>query len=447
MSIILKERKVEPKTIIKKNVSAIHINAKLSLLQRKLVNVLLYNAYDSLLTSDNHSVNVTLLCEMIGFDSKNIAYLKQALKGMVETSVEWDILEDDGSQTWEVASLLSSAKIRRGVCSYRYDKSLAEKLYHPDVYSKINLSVIKGMKSSYALILYENCYRFLNIGKTGWWDLSTFKKIMGVDNNGIYSQFKFLNRDLIKPAIKEVNHISNINLQYETKRKGRIINGIRFLVKLNPQLSLIEVEDEDEISQSKAYKQLMKMGVSKTLSRAWMVEYGEEYILNKIDYTIKQSSSGRIKSTKAGFLKSAIEKDFVSDEEIIKENKKEYKVKYEKREKLEYEIDEMQRKLRDIERKYRNKCSGIYHDAFNAMPEQQQQEIKENFAKSLSSIHKSDFYKNSWNSIISFRDMGVFWGKLGINTPTLADFAKSQGIEDIETYRKDANELQKELAT
>ena len=43
--------------------------------------------------------------------------------------------------------------------------------------------------------------------------------------------------------------------------------------------------------------------------------------------------------------------------------------------------------------------------------------------------------------------MGVFWEKLGINTPTLADFAKSQGIEDIETYRKDANELQKELAT
>ena len=78
MSTMLKERKVETKTIIKKNVSAIHINAKLSLLQRKLVNALLYNAYDSLLTSDNHSVNVALLSEMIGFDSKNIAYLKQA---------------------------------------------------------------------------------------------------------------------------------------------------------------------------------------------------------------------------------------------------------------------------------------------------------------------------------------------------------------------------------
>ena len=142
MSTMLKERKVETKTIIKKNVSAIHINAKLSLLQRKLVNALLYNAYDSLLTSDNHSVNVALLSEMIGFDSKNIAYLKQALKGMVETSVEWDILEDDGSQTWEVVSLFSSAKIRKGVCSYRYDRSLAEKLYHPDVYSKINLKTL-----------------------------------------------------------------------------------------------------------------------------------------------------------------------------------------------------------------------------------------------------------------------------------------------------------------
>ena len=444
---MLKERKVETKTIIKKNVSAIHINAKLSLLQRKLVNALLYNAYDSLLTSDNHSVNVALLSEMIGFDSKNIAYLKQALKGMVETSVEWDILEDDGSQTWEVVSLFSSAKIRKGVCSYRYDRSLAEKLYHPDVYSKINLSVIRGMKSSYALILYENCYRFLDIGKTGWWDLSTFRKIMGVDNDGIYSQFKFLNRDLIKPAIKEVNQLSNILLEYETKRKGRVINGIRFLVKLNPQLSLIGVEDEDEISQSKAYKQLLKMGVSKTLARAWMIEYGEEYVLNKIEYTTKQSSSGRIKSTKAGFLKSAIEKDFVSDEEITKENNKEYFAKRAKREKLERELDKMQKILRDIERGYRNECSSIYWNAFNAMSEQKQQEIKEDFAKSLSSIYRSDFRKNSWGSILTFKDMSAFWEKLGVQSPTLVGFAKSQDIEDIDAYRESTNKLEKELAT
>ena len=32
---------------------------------------------------------------MIGFDSKNIGYLKGALKGLMETVVEFDVLEEN----------------------------------------------------------------------------------------------------------------------------------------------------------------------------------------------------------------------------------------------------------------------------------------------------------------------------------------------------------------
>lgn len=67
--------------ILKKHVAAIHIGAKLSLLQRKLVNALLYNAYDQLLTSQEHHISASVLCEMIGFDSKNIGYLKGSAQG------------------------------------------------------------------------------------------------------------------------------------------------------------------------------------------------------------------------------------------------------------------------------------------------------------------------------------------------------------------------------
>ena len=446
MTSSFKEKKAETKAIVKKNVSTIHINAKLSLLQRKLVNALLYNAYDGLLTAGSHSINVTLLCEIIGFDSKNIQYLKQALKGIVETSVEWDILEDDGSKTWEISSLLSSAKITRGVCHYRYDRSLGEKLYHPDVYSKINLAVIRGMKSSYALILYENCYRFLAIGKTGWWSLSTFRKIMGVDDDGTYNEFKFLNRDVIKPAIKEVNQLSNILLEYETKRKGRAINGIRFLIKSNPQLSLI-TDEEDELAQSKAYKKLLEMGVSKALARAWMLEHGEDYIFNKIEYTLKQASSGRIKSTKAGFLKSAIENDFLSDAELTKDQTNEHFTKRAEMEELQAELDKMQKMLRKLERGYRNECLPIYWDAFHGMSAEKQTQTKEKFSEPLSPIHQLDFRKNVWGSILAFQHMPVFWEKLGVKSPTLQEFAQSQNIDDIDSYRKKAARLSKELST
>ena len=59
------------------------------------MNALLYNAYDQLLTAQNHEISASVLCEMIGFDSKNIGYLKGALKGLMETVVEFDVLEEN----------------------------------------------------------------------------------------------------------------------------------------------------------------------------------------------------------------------------------------------------------------------------------------------------------------------------------------------------------------
>lgn len=183
--------------ILKKHVAAIYIGAKLSLLQRKLVNALLYNAYDQLLTAENHEISASVLCEMIGFDSKNIGYLKGALKGLMETVVEFDVLEEDGERSWEAMVLLPYAKIKGGTCTYRYERALAEKLYHPDVYSKINLSVLREMNSAHALVLYENCYRFEGIGHTAWWDVDVFRKLMGVDMMSSYKPFKALNRNVI----------------------------------------------------------------------------------------------------------------------------------------------------------------------------------------------------------------------------------------------------------
>jgi hypothetical protein len=93
--------------ILKKHVSTIHAVADLSALQRKLVNALLFNAYDGLLTVRDHKISTRILCDMIGFDSKNIAYLKEALVGIMETVMQFDIMEDDGERSWEAMSLLT----------------------------------------------------------------------------------------------------------------------------------------------------------------------------------------------------------------------------------------------------------------------------------------------------------------------------------------------------
>jgi len=444
--------KREPKSpldrsVVKKNVSVIHINAKLSLVQRKLVNALLYNAYDHLLSQDTHSLNVALLSEMIGFDSRNLAHLKTALTGLVETSIQWDVLEDNGSNSWEVATLLSFARIRDGVCSYRYDKGLAEKLYHPDIYSKINLSVVRDMRSAHALVLYENCYRFIEIGHTAWWDLETFRKLMSIEDVQSYQEFKLLNRSVIKPAVAEVNKLSNIQIELETRQKGRTVTGLRFLLKPNPQLSLIGMDEEDEVNQSKAYQVLVQEGISKTLARSWALEHPEEYILSKIDLAKAQAASGKIKSSKAGFLKSAIEQDYRSALDVEREKQKAIEEARALRRAKEAELKELQDTKLNLEATYRVQCTQMMEQAYQALEEEERKEVLATFSESITTdFFRKEFTKRLWETRGILSEAVGFWTARGLPLPSLEDFSLSQTAKRPDEIQARIGELEKELS-
>jgi hypothetical protein len=165
----------------KKHVAAIHTSGELSLLERKTANVLLLNAYDALLTRRTHTLPVKHLCAMLGWDeSNNIERLQEALRKLASTSIEFNMMED-GKHVWRVMAMLSYGDIEEGVCTYRYDEYLAERLYDPEMYATINIGVQRCFEGSYALTLYENCIRYKSVGSTGWLELERFRRIMGAD--------------------------------------------------------------------------------------------------------------------------------------------------------------------------------------------------------------------------------------------------------------------------
>ena len=445
MSRALKKPK-DNKQILKKHVSVIHINANLSLLQRKLMNALLYNAYDGLLTDNQHTISTSVLCEMIGFDSKNLAYLKASLKGFMETVIEFDVMEDDGEQAWEAMVLIPYVKIKGGTCTYRFERALAEKLYHPDMYSKINLSILREMKSSHALVLYENCFRYADIGHTAWWDVDVFRKLMAVDQMSSYKPFKALNRNVIQPAMKEVNKLSNIHVEMETRMKGRSVTGLRFLIKPNPQLSLIGMEEDDDITMTQAYKSLIREGISKTLARSWVIEHGEEYILGKLEYANDQATSGKIKSSKTGFLKSAIEQDFKHEKEIKREQQKAVDEARAQKRKLEYNLESTREALRAAESAYRAKCTQTIQETFDALPEAEKEAVSAEFEQGLSArVFVQDFKKSSWDSRSVFLDALAFWKKRGTPLPSSEEFSKENPHGSIDEMRQKVKGLEEEM--
>lgn len=445
MSTAIKKQSKD-KQILKKHVAAIHIGAKLSLLQRKLVNALLYNAYDGLLTAREHQISASVLCEMIGFDSNNSAYLKAALKGLMETVVEFDVLEDDGERSWEAMVLLPYAKLKGGVCTYRYEQALAEKLYHPDVYSKINLSVLRDMNSAHALVLYENCYRYVDIAHTPWWDVDVFRKLMSVDQMISYKQFKLLNRAVIQPAMKEVNELSNIQLELETKRKGRTVTGLRFVIRPNAQLSLVGMDAEDDITALPAYKALLAEGISKTLARAWALEHDEQYIFEKLDLASSQAASGKIRSSKAGFLKSAIEEDYHSENAQKKKALEAAQDRKSSREKLERKLEALKTAQREAETSYRWHTAKIIEEAFQRLSEGEREAASKEFQASLgSTIYVNAFKKGGWKDRLTFQDSKKFWEARGVSLPSPAAWAQKNGSQEPDIIKAQIDELEEQL--
>lgn len=294
---------------VKKHVAAIHVSGKLTLLQRKLSNVLLLNAYDTLVSRQKHQIDARTLCLMIGYNSNDMETLKQSLKGLAETVAEWDMLDEKGQQEWGVSSLLSYAKLKGGICEYAYSPALAEKLHDPKVFALINLNIQRRFTSGHALALYENCYRFVRTGSTGWWPLDLFRRLMGLDGSSYYETFKHLNAKVIKPAVAEVNKTSNIIVTPETRKQGRVVTEIRLRIKENPQLAILDIDDGEGMRHGAVYSRLREHGVSDRLARQWLSVHGETQVAAKLDYVETRKNV----RSKVGYLSAALEGDFTEE--------------------------------------------------------------------------------------------------------------------------------------
>ena len=222
---------------------AIQIQSKISLLQRRAWNVLLANAYNELPDKDIHSVSMVELAAKLGFGDGNQEYLKEMLRSLRFCEVEWNLLNKDNKQVWGIAGLLASVEIEEGVCSYEFPKPLRLKLYNPRVYAKLNLRLQNQFSSRYALILWEICFDYFDTerdqGETPFIPLETFKTLMGLEETD-YPVFKVLNRDLIKPAIKEINALTDYHVEIEHKRLGRRIAELKFRIIKVKQLPVQE---------------------------------------------------------------------------------------------------------------------------------------------------------------------------------------------------------------
>jgi len=227
-------RRQTDKPTLKKHSAAIQLHTTLTLLQRKTWNVLLWHAYHELPTKEIHCIPLLQLKRLVGYDSKDEAYLKDATVAMMQCLVEWNVLGKDGAHCWGAAVLLASVQIEHGVCSYGFAPHLRPKLYNPEMFARLDLDLQKQFTSKYALALWELCTDYLggkrDAGETPWIALADFRQLMGIAAS-MYTRYKLLSQRVLTPALAEINRVSDFRVTVAYQRQGRQITALKFQMR------------------------------------------------------------------------------------------------------------------------------------------------------------------------------------------------------------------------
>ena len=416
---------------------AIQIQSRISLLQRRAWNVLLANAYNELPDKDIHTVSVVELAAKLGFGDGNQEYLKEVLRSLRSCEVEWNLLNKDNKQEWGVAGLLAEVRISDGICFYQFPHTLRLKLHNPRVYAKLNLRLQNQFRSRYALVLWEICFDYFDTdrdrGETPFIALEVFKSLMGLEKEE-YPIFKVLNRDLIKPAIKEINDLTNYHVEVEHKRLGRRIGELKFRITKVKQFPVQEslfpdIENLPPVAIELVQAEIDRNMAMKIADQAWDFVTPEKlpepgtypdflgYVAEKIEIS---RHAAEIKN-RGGFIIEAIRENY--------QNSEVQKARQLRAEKAK------EKELEDLTAEFRVKRDNIIRQAIHAEPG-----LVEAAAKHIHSYIVRERLVEHPSAMEAYQKGGMVAAE--INGILAAEFCQDRLAPVVETYENEKARIQ-----
>ena len=101
-------------------------------------------------------------------------------------------------------------------------------------FTSYEIQQISSLTSAYAIRLYEVLIKWRSTGKTPMMMLSDLRGKLGVENNE-YEMMSDLKKRVLDIAINQVNEHTDITVNYEQHKAGRVITGFTFSLKQKKQ--------------------------------------------------------------------------------------------------------------------------------------------------------------------------------------------------------------------
>ena len=220
--------------IIDKHSSSIQISNKITAVQRKSYNYMLKIAKNSFNKDKNSRVFKITADELLYFfnlGDKNHAYIKQELEVLNNTRVTYNFLgKDRRSKRWGSFTLIAGFEYKNGIIEYSFPHQIINMILEPKMFGKINLVIIKSLKSRYSIALYELAEDYIN-AQIPKMTIEDCRVLIGLGEKQ-YPKFSMFKKHVIDVALAEINSSENMafTMTYELETKGRKTTHIKFIV-------------------------------------------------------------------------------------------------------------------------------------------------------------------------------------------------------------------------
>ena len=323
---------------LRKAVEAIAIqpkSGKITLLTRKLFNVLLAVAQQADESGDTYRALLSDIVANSAFDSNDTALVKEHLRRMVSVQVEWSqgTSSQKPGRKWGISTLIADAEIledpatRRVWVEFSFAPKIKKKLLDPVQYARLSLQFQSQLRSSAGLALYEICVRYLTNPSHltmreswAWWRpiLSGTPDTEAGDE--AKREYKYFKRDYLRPAIAEVNAVTNIFVELIEHREGRRVaeNQFRVTERKQPMLAL---DEHPNVFDSTLIDRMVKIGIPLKEAQSLYADSEENRIraaLQMTEQRMRSTSLPPVRSAPALF-KDALKKGYAPPVEMIEQ--------------------------------------------------------------------------------------------------------------------------------
>ena len=169
--------------VVQKALEAIQINVvvgELSLLQRKILNVLLENAKERLGEVEMHEIPFREIVRRLDYNSNDHKPIRAALDELPARRIKWNYLDPGTEKDYGVSAYISEVKYVGDKVRYAYPPTVREMLHSPRRFAVLNLAVQNAFSRQYSLPLYEIVKQSLDVGETPAYSILQWRDLLGL---------------------------------------------------------------------------------------------------------------------------------------------------------------------------------------------------------------------------------------------------------------------------